>query len=130
MTIYQINVETLAELARIRANTNLTDSQRQIELKNVELSQLRANTAATGQELPPEPPQPAPTPPRRTYTIQPGDNAAVVSMIYGVPVNVLRSANPNVDFSRLRPGTQLVIPRTSLPPTPLEQPQPLPRTIR
>ncbi len=122
-TIYELNLETLQEQARIRASTNLTASQKEIELKAIELAQLRANAQATGQELPPEPPATPQTPPRRTYVIRPGDSAAVVSMIYGVPVNALRAANPNLDLSRLRPGTQLVIPRTSLPPLPYETPE-------
>ncbi len=131
-TLYELNAETQREQARIRAATNLTAMQREIELKAVELAQLKANAQATGQELPPDPTAQTPnqnqTPPRRTYVTRQGDNAAVVSMIYGVPVSALRAANPNTDLSRLGPGTQLNIPRAQLPPLPYEagQAPPLP----
>ncbi len=119
-TIYEINLATLAEQERIRADKNLTATQKDIELKSVDLSQSRANAQVTGQELPPEPPATPAAPPRRTYVTQPGDSAAVVSMIYGIPMSALRAANPNLDLNRIPPGTQLNIPRTGLPPTPLE----------
>ncbi|HVV01263.1 MAG TPA: LysM peptidoglycan-binding domain-containing protein [Verrucomicrobiae bacterium] len=114
-TIYQINLATLAEQDRIRGDTNLTDAQRLIELKRVELDQLQATTAASGQEVPPEPvPTPTPPPPK-THLIRPGDTAAVVALMYGLPVSALQAANPNVDFSRLKAGDSLVIPPTHLP---------------
>jgi hypothetical protein len=115
-TIYQINLAAAAEQAQLNSDPTLTADQKNIQLKQLEADQLRANTLATGQELPPEPP-PAP-PPRRTYTIRPGDNAAVVAMIYGVPVSALRAANPNRDLSRLKPGDAINIPRTVGPPVP------------
>jgi LysM repeat protein len=119
-TIYQLNQEAEQEFARIRGNTNLTSTQKEIELKAAELAQLKANAVATSQELPPEPPAQPQTPPRRTYVTRPGDSASVVSMIYGVPISALRAANPNLDLNRLSPGTQLVIPKTTLPPLPFE----------
>lgn len=116
--IYQINLASASEQDRIRADATLTTEQKNIELKRVELEQLKANATAAGQEMPPEP-QPAPaSPPKKTYVVRPGDNASVVSMIYGVPVNVLRAANPNVDFSRLKPGDSVTIPSVALPPPP------------
>ena len=60
-TIYAINVAALTEQNRIRGDTNLTAEQKNIELKRVELEQLQANTVATGQDLPPEPPPLPPT---------------------------------------------------------------------
>ncbi len=48
--------------------------------------------------------------------INPGDTAAVVSMIYGVPISALRQLNPNLNLNRLRPGDALIIPPTPLPP--------------
>ena len=110
-TIYEINVATLAEQDRIRANTNLTDQQKTIELKRVELEQLQANTVATGQDLPPEPRAPAQTtPPPRTHVIRPGDSLGVVGLIYGLPPGAIRDANPGVDFNRLQPGDSIYIP--------------------
>ena len=116
--IYQINLASASEVDRIRLDPNLTPEQKAIELKRLELEQLKASTAAAGQELPPDPTAPAPPRPKKTYVVRPGDNASVVSMIHGVPVNVLRAANPNLDFARLRPGDSITIPPTSLPPKP------------
>jgi hypothetical protein len=116
-TIYQINQAVAAQQSYILANTNLTAEQKNIELKRLELEQLQANTLAMGQELPPEPPTPAPPTPRRTYTMQPGDNVGVVSIIYGVSISAIRTANPGVDLRRLRAGDSIVIPRNPLSPS-------------
>jgi LysM repeat protein len=115
-TIYEINLASQAERDSILASTNLTSAQQAVALKQLELEQLQANTLATGQDLPPEPARPAPTTPQRTYVIHPGDTAAVVSMIYGVPMTAIRQANPNLNLNRLRPGDTLVIPPAQFPP--------------
>jgi LysM repeat protein len=114
-TFYQINLATSAEIERIRLDPNLTQEQKAIELKRVDLEQTEARTLAAGQDLPPAPPE-VKQAPKKTYVVRPGDSAAVVSMIYGVPVNALRAANPNTDISRLRPGDSLNIPIANLPP--------------
>ncbi len=119
--LYAINLATLSEQDSIRSNTNLTAQQRSIELKRLELEQLQANALATGQQLPPEPtPPPAPTPAqaKRVYVVGPGDNATSVASIYGLPVDALRRANPNVNLNRLRPGDTLNIPRFPLSSSP------------
>ncbi len=119
-TIYQVNLVAAAEQNRILSNTNLSAEQRSIELKQLELDQLKANTLATGGDLPPEPaPTPA-QPPKRTYTLRPGDSLAVVAMIHGMPLSAIRAANPNVDLNRLKPGDVLTIPQSqgTMPPTP------------
>ena len=109
-TIYAINLASLAEQASIRANTNLTTNQKDIELKRLELEKLQANAVATDQELPPAPPAEPQTPPKKIYILGPGDSAATVSMIYGVPVSALRAANPNLNINRLKPGDTVNIP--------------------
>lgn len=115
--LYQINLATASTQDAINNNTNLTSDQKAIELKQLEADQLRANTLAMGRQLPPEPPAPQPQPPRRTYTLRDGDSPSVVSMIYGIPESAIRAANPGVDFSQLRPGDSIAIPRSALPPT-------------
>jgi LysM repeat protein len=115
-TIYEINLAAQWTQDDIRSTTNWTSSQQNVASKRVELEQLQANTLATGQELPPEAPAPAPSVPQRTYVIHPGDTAAVVSMIYGVPMTAIRQANPNLNLNRLRPGDTLVIPPAQFPP--------------
>lgn len=112
--IYQVNLAASQELERITNSPDLTARQKEIEMRELELEQLKANTLATGQDLPPEPAPAAP--PRRTYTFRPGDSAAVVALIHGVPLSALRAANPNVDLNRLRPGDSINIPRGALTP--------------
>jgi len=109
-TIYAINQAAAAQQTSIRIDPNLTSSQKNIELKRLELDQLRANAVATGQELPPEPSPPSPPMPKRTYVLRQGDSVAVVSMMYGMPIGAIQQANPNVDLSKLKPGDALVIP--------------------
>jgi LysM repeat protein len=111
--IYAINLTAASDQEKIRADPTLTTDQKAIELKKLELDQLQANTVATGGELPPEPP--APSPPRRTHVVRPGDTIAVVALIYGVPVSAIRAANPRVNLNQLRPGDSLYIPPTLLP---------------
>ena len=116
-TIYQVNLAAAATQSAINGNTNLTTDQKAIELKQLELDQLKANALALGRQLPPEPPPPPQAPQRRTYTLREGDSPAVVGMIYGIPESMIRAANPNVDFSRLQPGDSIVIPRAGLVPS-------------
>jgi LysM repeat protein len=47
--------------------------------------------------------------------VHPNDNLSVIALIYGVPVNAIRQANPNVNFRQLRPGDVLVIPQRLQP---------------
>ncbi len=113
--LYLINVAAAASSNSIYADSNLTPDQKAIELKQLELDQLKANTLVTGGQLPPQP-GPSPNPIRRTYTLRQGDSPAVIGMIYGVPESAIRAANPNVDFRRLRPGDSIYIPRSALTP--------------
>jgi len=119
--IYAINLATQAEQNRIRGNTNLTDEQKTLELKRVELEQLQASTVAMGQDLPEEAPTPPPVPePKKVYVLGSGDSAATIATMYGLPISAIKAANPKVDFNRLRPGTAITIPPG--PWTPANQP--------
>ncbi len=110
-TIYAVNLATLAEEDRIRGDTNLTSAQKAIELKRAELDQLQANTVVAGQDLPPEPTPPPPSPQQqKVYVLGPGDSAATLALMYGLPVSALKAANPNVDFNRLKPGVPITVP--------------------
>ncbi|MFO1477176.1 MAG: LysM domain-containing protein [Verrucomicrobiota bacterium] len=131
-TLYQIGQAGSQQEALIRANTNLTPQQMAVALQNLRLEQSKATALALGQPLPPDlnpdaasvqaPPEstvpvPQPTPPpfteMHTYTLGVGESAATVAMSYGVPLNALRAANPNVNLSRLRPGDSIRIPISS-----------------
>jgi hypothetical protein len=118
--IYAINLAALAEQSRIRGNTNLTAEQKNLELKRIELQQLQANTVAMGQDLPDEPPPLPPIPQlKKVYVLGPGDSAATLASMYGLPVSAIKAANPKVDFNRLKPGTPITI-----PPSPWSSPNP------
>jgi LysM repeat protein len=117
-TLYAINQAAAGEQQSIVTDTNLTAEQRNIALKSLQLDQLKANTLATGQELPPDPPELPAQPAKRTYTLRPGDTPAVVAMIYGVPESAIRAANPGLNLNRLRPGDSITLPRSALAPGP------------
>ncbi len=128
MQLYQINQAAAQQQEQIQADASLTAAQKNIQLKQLEAQQLTANTIATGGEPPPD--QNAPTQPqgpvRRTYTLRQGDSPAVIAMIYGVPESAIRAANPGLNFSSLRPGDSVNIPRNALMPVtaPLVGPSP------
>jgi LysM repeat protein len=110
--IYAVNLAAQAEQNSIRGNTNLTAEQRNIELKRLELEQLQASAAATGQDVPPDqPPTPPPPQPKKVYVLGAGDSAATIALMYGLPVSAIKAANPKVDFNKpLRPGVAITIP--------------------
>jgi LysM repeat protein len=113
--LYEINQASAEELARIRANTNLTAEQRAIEAKKAELEQLKATAQALGQELPPEPP-PLPKPlPAKTHVLANGENLNFLARLYGVDPNALRAANPNLNFDKLKAGESVTVPLNILP---------------
>jgi hypothetical protein len=114
---YAVALAAQAEQNRIQGDTNMTAEQKSIELKRLELQQLQANTLATGGDLPPEPPPlPTPPPPRKVYVLGPGDSAETIALMYGLPASAIRAANPNVNFSRMKPGTPITIPPSPLSP--------------
>ncbi len=113
--IYQINVAAASTQDSITNNPDLDPDQQAIELKQLELDQMKANTLATGRQLPPDPSSATP-PPRRIYRLRPGDSPAIIGMIYGVPESAIRAANPGINFDRLRPGDSITIPRNAMVP--------------
>lgn len=116
-SFYAIKLAALSEEQDILSDTNLTADQKKIQLKQLELDQLKANTVAAGGDLPPEP---APTPPqpqpRKVYVLGAGDSAATIALMYGLPVSALSAANPNLDINHLSPGDSVTIPRSPLNP--------------
>ncbi len=114
-TLYQINLAVLSQQDAINSNTNLSAEQRAIKLKELELDQLKANALATGQQLPPEAPAPPPEVPRAVYVIKPFDTVGSVMRESGLPISAILAANPNVDFTKLRPGDSIYLPQFSAP---------------
>ena len=123
--IYEINMATAEEQARIQSNTNLTAEQRAVEMKQLELDQAKANAVIAGQDLPPDPSSTPPPPPKKTFVVGPGDTAATLSIRYGIPVSDFRAANPNIDLNRLKPGDSVVVPPNALNPVNVQGSLPL-----
>jgi len=121
-TLYQINLAAAQQQAAIRADTNLTEEQKAIELKRVELEQLQANAQAMGQETAAEAPPPPPAgnepvalaPPTHRYVLGAGESAASIAMQYGLSLSALKAANPDLDLRTLRPGDAIRIPGPGL----------------
>ncbi|HPY31352.1 MAG: LysM domain protein [Verrucomicrobia bacterium ADurb.Bin118] len=107
-TLHEISLATAAEQQHIRDDATLTDMQKAIELKRLELEQLRANAEALGQALPPEPPPP---PPRlRAHTFHERETLVELSLRYDVSISAIMAANPDLDFNKLQPGVTIKIP--------------------
>jgi hypothetical protein len=117
-TIYELTLATAQQQAALRANTNLSATQIALELKRIELEQLKANALALGQDVPDEPqPQvvmtnalPPAAIPAHPYVIGTGENAASVAMVFGVPLSAIQAVNPNVNIRRLRAGDTIYVP--------------------
>jgi len=121
-TLYEINLAATQELARIRANTNITSEQLAIELKKAELEQFKALAQALGQEVPEDPPPPPKPQPKKVHVLTSGENLSFLSRLYGVNPDALRAANPGLDLDRLKPGDSVSVPINLLPPVPVLPP--------
>ena len=119
-TLYAINRESSAEQERIQNNEKLTETQREIELKKIELEQMKATALALGETLLEEPSaQPAPKPePKKTHSVAGGESLDRIAQIYGVDKNALRAANPNLNFNSLKPGDKVSVPLNLIYPLP------------
>lgn len=118
--LYAINRERDAEQERIENDPTLTDTQREIELKKLELEQMKATALARGEELLEEPGQkekPKPEP-MKVHSALPGESLDRLARIYGVPPDALKAANPGVDFSKLAAGTPVNVPLKLMYPLP------------
>ena len=116
--LYEIKIAAAEELARIKAKAGLTDEQRAIELKQAELEHLKANAQALGQDDPTEPVKPPPKPaPAKTHVVANGEGLDRIARLYGVQPNDLRTANPGLNFDKLKAGDQISVPYSLLYPT-------------
>jgi LysM repeat protein len=109
--IYGINLAAQNDQNNLQSNTNLTDSQRAIALKQLDLDRLKAAAAAAGQAPLPEPTPPPQPPPTQPHIMGKTESAAGLSKLYGVSMNALQAVNPNVDVNNLKPGDVLRIPQ-------------------
>ncbi len=121
--IYAINQAVNAQAAVVQANSNLTDIQKQIELKKIELAQLQAQGQLIGEvapELPPLP-QAVATVSTRPHVIQPGENLISLSFTYSAKASDIMAVNPGVSFPTLKPGDTINLPVIEpAPPTPAQ----------
>jgi LysM repeat protein len=119
--LYAINREATAEQERIETDPTLSETQREIELKRLELEQLKLTAQALGEALLDEP-GPAATPPRpepaKVHRVAAGEGLDRIARIYAVDPAALRAANPGVDFSKLQPGANINVPLRLMYPLP------------
>lgn len=114
--IYGINLAAQSEQNGIQSNSNLTDAQKALALKQLELEQL---AASTGQALPdtaaPQPQRPQ----TQSHVMGKTETAAGLSKLYGISLNAIQAANPSIDVNNLKPGDVIRLPappRTFAPP--------------
>ena len=119
-TLYAINRESSAEQERIQNDDKLTETQREIELKKIELEQMKATALALGETLLEEPSaQAEPKPePKKLHSVTGGESLERIARIYGVDQNALRAANPNLNFNNLKPGDKVSVPLNLIYPLP------------
>ena len=117
LALYEISRATTDEFNRIRNDPTLTDAQKQQQLREAELEQLRARSLVLGEtpavEKTPANAAPVPVAEPKLYAhpLEPGETLPFLAVRFGVSMNALREANPGVNFSQLlRPGTPVNIP--------------------
>jgi LysM repeat protein len=113
-TLYVINLVAQHDQNAIQSDSNLTDSQKAILQKQLELDQLKAATVASDQPLPPEPAQQQPTPqppPGQPHIMGKTETVAALAQLYGISMSALQAANPNLDLSTVGPGDTIRIPQ-------------------
>lgn len=119
--LYAINRQATEEQERILNDETLTEREREIQLKQLELEQMKATAEALGQRPPdtlaPEPTQP-PREPMKVHTVLPGEGLERVARLYGIPPDALRAANPNLNFDQLPSGAQINVPLRMVYPLP------------
>ncbi len=122
--IYGINLVAQNDQNAIQSNSNLTDSQKSIAMKQLDLDQAKAAAAAAGQAPLPEAQPPPPPPPTQPHVMGKTETAAALAKLYGLSMNAFQAANPNVDLNNLKQGDMIRIPQSpinnpnSLIPTP------------
>jgi LysM repeat protein len=116
--LYGISLAAQNDQNNIQSNSNLTDSQKAIALKQLDLDQLKAAAAASGQATLPDPPPPPQPPATQPHVMGQTETAAGLSKLYGISMNAMQAANPNLDVNNLKPGDILRIPQPrSQPPS-------------
>jgi hypothetical protein len=119
--LYAINREATAEQERIENDATLSETQREIELKKLELEQLKATAQALGESILEDAAQPEAQTrpePRKIHSVAGGESLERIARIYGVDPSALRSANPGVNFDKLQPGVNVNVPLRLIYPLP------------
>ncbi len=135
LALYRISRATADEVNRIRLNPSLTEEQKQQQIQNAALEQKRARDLVLGETPAAEPAAPdlsAITPPPRglySHSAEPGETLPFLAVRFGVSMEALVEANPNLNFNRIAPGTRVNVPPpgTGTPPPLGGTPLPLQR---
>ena len=112
--IYRINQESAVERELVLLDPNLTESQRAIEMLKIQLEQVKAQSQARGETLPPETSAQPPAPPTavvpRPYTVSSGENLNTLAQKLNVSPGQIQAANPGVNLKAIPPGQTITIP--------------------
>ena len=113
--LYGISLVAQNDQNAIQSNTNLTDAQRAIYLKQLELNQLKASS---GVPTAPEPTPPPPAPqPSQSHVMGNTETVEALARLYGLSMTEMQAANPNLDLSTVGPGDTIHIPHAAFFPT-------------
>lgn len=113
--LYEINQQSDIEKAITQVDPSLTDTQRAIQMRVIELEQLKAQAQAQGHELPPlaqtEPSAAQPQPRyNQSYQISTGDTLETIAQRYQVSTVDIQAANPDVNFNAIHIGQHIYVP--------------------
>ncbi len=104
--IYGINLAAQSEQNGIQSNSNLTDAQKTLALKQLDADQY---AASTGQQVPDPVPPPQP-PVGRPHVMGKTETASGLSKLYGISLNAIQAMNPSIDVNNLKPGDVIRLP--------------------
>lgn len=110
--IYGINLAAQNEQNAIQSNTNLTDAQKALALKQLDADQFAASTGQTPPSDVANPPSPS-APQGRPHVMGKTETALGLAKLYGISLNAIQAANPNVDVNYLKPGDVIRLPASA-----------------
>jgi len=110
--IYGINLAAQNEQNAIQSNTNLTDAQKALALKQLDADQFAASTGQTPPSDLANPPTP-PAPQGRPHVMGKTETALGLAKLYGISVNAIQAVNPTVNLNNLQPGDVIRLPASA-----------------
>ena len=110
--LYALNKAVAQERARIQNDPTLTADEKAEQLAALDQQQGAFSDQILGLQPPPPPLPPVPQQPQiqAVHTFTPGETMDMIAARYGVTVNAIVGANPNLNLNVLSSGAQINIP--------------------